>query len=184
MATPAGPQYIDTEFTDLFTDASARYSQYGVDSLSQQAWRFDITERRGVFTIRAFLNGVLTNVNASSTTPLSQSATLFNVTRSPSTAVASVAASAWVNVSTGIYTVDLSATTFVTGSHIAEVIASTTYTNPTVTSKTSVITALSASYAQQTLTSIWTAESMPFAISTDGQFADAEACVRVRANYP
>ncbi len=168
-------QFIDADYTDMFTDASVRFNQEGIDRLAQRFWRFDITMRGGIFTIRVYLNGVLANVNTSSTVPLVTSSTFLNVRRSPSTLVSSTVSTSWVNVSTGIYTVDLSATVFSAGSHIAEIAAQATYTNPLVSGKTSVITQASASYPQQTILSDWVAESMAFAVNSSGIFLDPDS---------
>lgn len=159
---PSGPQFIDADFTDQFTDASVRYSFDGIQRLSMQNWKASVTVDAvtKIATIRVFFDNVLTAVNASKPYSLKLAGTLLRVRSPPDAAVASVAASSWVaTAATGVYQVDLSAL-LTSGVYVVEVVMQTTFTNPAQTGKTSVITGASASYpATQTHEPSWVAAS-------------------------
>jgi hypothetical protein len=160
-------QKIDTsEFSDQFTDGTVRYSTSGIERVAKNNWSFTLGYADGVHTIRVYQNGILTDFNAASTTPLSQTNTALKIYKSPNTLIASYSATEWSKQSTGVYTV-AETNSFLDGAYVIELEAQASFTNPVVSGKTSVLTDASASYPSEIITVKWISSS----ISIDGQIA-------------
>ncbi len=157
-------QKIDTsEFVDQFTDGTVRYSQSGIDRVARSTWSFSLAQKDEIYTIRVFQNSILANVNAASVTPLVLAQTKLEAYNG-ATSVASIPSTSWVNVATGVYTVDLSSLIMGDGAYSVELKAQATFTNPVVTGKTSVITDATASYPSEVILVNWIAASYGVAV--------------------
>lgn len=178
-------EYIDSDYVDIFTDGSARYSRDGIQRLAMQNWVLMVILKDRVGFVKVQFDGVNTDIDASKPYPSNLTSTVFRLIRihpttGTVTVVRSTAASSWTKIGTGIYKVDFSTDDWGQNENYAlEAIMAVDYTNPSVSGKTSVITASSASYPTESFTVTWCADTCSASPLTLSSQFDWKQSVRV-----
>lgn len=163
-------QKIDTYLTDQFTDNSIRYNSAGIRDLATSQWRATIGFKDGVASVFVYFNGTLTDVDASKPVPLVTANTKVQVINSAGSVLGSSSFSSWTKVSTGIYTINLSGLAWTVDRYGLECIFQASFTNPSVSGKTSIITDTAANYPAETITVNWTPVAIAVAYNDLGDF--------------
>jgi hypothetical protein len=162
-------QFIDSYFADQFTDGTVRFASAGIRDLATSNWRATLAQIEGAFTIRVYFDGVLTDVDAPKPVGLVPSEVALMLYDSVGVLSETLPFSGWSEVSTGVYTATSGGVS--SGSHNCEVGLRATFSNPAVSSKTSVITDGTSNYPAETILVDWIACSMGVEVSLQGKFS-------------